>query len=190
MIATNNTEQGLLDQIVEHGELDAGIRVIHGHFHYSHFAQFFDLRPETRVITWLRDPLSRIVSNYNYLISSVEQSLSHTPQSQEALNRLLKNLLEFARIPRDINLYRNYLDGGELADYDFVGIMEHYQNELIRLSAVLNVTDMPSFHVNRTPVKTITPTPEDERGIAHLYAESITIYKRALDLAEGRVSTP
>jgi hypothetical protein len=182
MKATNRTSQELLDRIDSRGELPSDIRVLHGHFHYEDFTRFFELDSGTRVVTWLREPVRRIVSNYNYILSTFHRETELTPRSEQHFKRLVKSLLEFARHPRDVHLYADYLRGRDLSEYDFVGVMEAYEDELIRLGKILGVTEIPQFNVNQARQKAPALDRDQELALVALYKENLEIYKKALDI--------
>lgn len=180
MKATNRTPQELLDQIYLEQELPAHIRVLHGHFHYRDFTRFFALKNDTKVVTWLRDPVRRIVSNYHFLIAQFEREVTHTPLSRQLFNRLLKSLPEFARHPRDTDLYNDYLQGRDLTDYDFVGIIECYQDELQRLGKTLGVQHISGFNVNRAQQEAPPLDAQQTDVLTDLNKENLAIYNMAL----------
>lgn len=182
MLATNRTSQALLDQLHHRGELPAATRVLHGHFHYEDFARFFEVPATCQVVTWLRDPVQRIVSNYHYLLSQFDDQVQHTPLSRQLFKRLVKSLPEFASHPRDTNLYADYLRGRELADYDFVGIIEAYGEELVRLGHVLGKADLPQFEVNKARGKAPALDSAQETALAALNQGNLAVYSRALAL--------
>ena len=182
MVATNRTSQEFLDTIAHRGQLPETVKVLHGHFHYEDAAKFFELQPEIKVLTWLRDPVRRIVSNYHYIISRFEQEIEHTALSRQLFKRLLKSQAEFAAHPRDTHLYPDYLRGRELEDYAFIGIIEEYDSELRRLSKILGVGDVPHFEVNKARQK--APALEDalEAALIALNEKNLEIYNRALKI--------
>lgn len=182
MIATNRTSQQLLDDIYARGELAPNIRVLHGHFHYEDVVKFFRLRPGAAVVSWLRDPVQRTVSNYHYLIASFEREIRHTPRSEELFRRLLKSLPEYARNNRDGSLYADYLRGRALADYAFIGIVEEYDAELRRLAATLGVADLPRFKVNRARRTAPALNAEQAAELAALNQSNLAIYQQAVAL--------
>ena len=48
------------------------VRVLHGHLHYKHVKDIHQkYRP--KIITWLREPVDRVISNYFYMISRVRE---------------------------------------------------------------------------------------------------------------------
>ena len=185
MIATNNTDQSLLDKIASEGKLDRGIRVVHGHFRYEHFAYMFEMEPNTRVISWVRDPIERIVSSYNYRHSILEKEAGRTSRAQRLGNSPMRDLMQWANEPGNFRAYTNYLRGRELADYDFLGIMEHYEEELRRLARILDMPALPNLKLNSTSMKSYLPSSQERAKIAELCKESIGIYRQALDLKTG-----
>jgi hypothetical protein len=185
MVATNRTSQEALDQILAAGELPATVKVLHGHFHYEDFARFFQLNADTKVVTWLRDPVRRIVSNYHYLLAAFQREVRHTPLSGQLFKRLVKSLPEFARHPRDTHLYADYLRGRDLAHYEFVGVIEAYDDELGRLGRILGVRDMPRFDVNKARLQPPALDEEQEQALITLNRENLEIYHRAVAIQAG-----
>ena len=185
MIATNQTSQDLLNEFCDRGKLPDNIRVIHGHFHYEDILKFFRLHPTVTVVTWLRDPVQRIVSNYHYLVASFEREISHTALSSQLFKRLVKSLPEYARNQRDTNLYADYLRGRDLNDYAFIGIVEDYDAELQRLAELLGVAELPRFKVNSA--KQRAPAINEEQAIALtvLNKDNLDIYREAAAIREA-----
>ncbi len=186
MVATNRTSQELLDQIYSEEQLSPTIRVLHGHFHYQNFVRFFDLPENARVVTWLRHPIARIVSNYHYLVASFHREVQHTPLSSKLFKRLVKSLPEFAAQPRDVNLYSDYLRGRRLSEFDFVGIIEAYDSELDRLGSILGMGEVTHFKVNRAAKPAPALLPQQEIALQAHNSENLDIYNEALALSTGR----
>ena len=184
MIATNQTSQSLLDQIFEQRKLPDEVRAVHGHFHYEHFVKFFQLDASATVGTWLRDPVRRIVSNYHYLIASFEREIQHTPLSSQLFKRLVKSLPEFARNPRDTGLYEDYLRGRALNDYAFIGIVEQYEAELVRMAQTLQLPELPPFKVNRARQKAPELNEQQTLLLTALNETNLNIYRQAVAIRE------
>ena len=180
MIASNQTSQDLLDQIYEQRKLPANIRAVHGHFRYEDILSLFKLDSSVTVVTWLRDPIKRIVSNYHYIIASFEREIQHTPLSSQLFTRLVKSLPEFAANRRDISLYQDYLRGRDLSDYGFIGIVEEYETELQRLAGILGVPELPRFKVNKAKQRAPALNEEQEAALTALNTINLDIYREAL----------
>lgn len=109
---------GNLDLHALGGELGAaGIVMLGGHVMYRRYASLF--APE-RVITFLREPIARLVSEH-------EHACRH--------NGFTGTLREFAAIPRNQNLQGKMLAGVPLEDAALVGITERYAESLALLEA-------------------------------------------------------
>jgi hypothetical protein len=182
MIATNRTSQQLLDDISGHRKLPETVRVVHGHFRYEHFTRFFQLNPDTRVVTWLRDPIRRIVSSFNYLNAEFEREIEHTAYSRQLFKRLRRSLVGFAREPWLTGIYSNYLRGRDLETYDFVGLIEHYDDELNRFGDIVGVRDIPSFNVNQAKRTAPALKEQQEAALIALNQDNLAIYNKALSI--------
>ncbi|MEL6921907.1 MAG: sulfotransferase family 2 domain-containing protein, partial [Pseudomonadota bacterium] len=95
---------------------------IHGHFKAGKHAA---LENKT-LITWLREPLDRIISHYNFWRTH------RYPFNQFWLEFHYNEMsfVEFALDRRLRNEQSMYLDGVPIADYEYVGITEHFQQSL------------------------------------------------------------
>jgi hypothetical protein len=96
---------------------------IHGHF----FADAFDdLVPQPHLITWVRHPVDRVVSNYYHSLRS--------PDMRDDCCRLLheKNLslVDYAELDWMRNLATRYLAQKPLETFSFVGISERFEESL------------------------------------------------------------
>lgn len=182
MTAKNQTSQGDLDRLMKKGTLDENVRILHGHIHYDDFERFFDVTPELKVITWLRDPIQRIVSNYNYLRARFEAETRLSPVADKLFNRLVMSLTDFARLPRDVHMYRDYTRGRDLKNYDFIGITEDYDYDVRRLGKIMGWKKVPSYHINRTQSKPFQPGVEELEQLKDICAENIAIYEESLGI--------
>jgi hypothetical protein len=103
--------------------IPVGTECIHGHF----FADTFDdVVPERQLITWLRDPVERVVSNYYHFLRSPDL---RDDCCRAVLERQL-TLREFAELEWMRNLATRYFAGRQLDDFVFVGIAERFLESL------------------------------------------------------------
>ena len=122
-----------------------GTVCIHGHF----FADTFDdLVPERELITWLRDPVERVVSNYHHFLRS--------PDLRDDCCRTLVDrkltLREFAELDWMRNLATRYFADHQLDDFVFVGIAERFLESLHVFGDILSwPAPLPAPRVNTNP---------------------------------------
>ena len=102
---------------------ERGIRVIHGHFNLDKYLGIF---PEATYVTWLRDPLDRAMSQYNFF----KRTLMDPP---DPINNLIYEgklpFEEWMTQPDNINLQQRFT-GPDLTKFKFVGIAEDFERSL------------------------------------------------------------
>ena len=101
-----------------------GIRVIHGHFDIDKYLGVF---PDATYVTWLRDPLDRALSQYNFF----KRTLMDPPEPMNSL--VYEGKLpfdEWMTQPVNINLQQRFI-GSDLSKYQFVGIAEDFERSLL-----------------------------------------------------------
>lgn len=114
------------------GSVMADTDCIHGHFLPAKF-RMAGLRRRVGYLTWVRDPVERIASHYHFWRRDYDGSDPLQPMR----NRMLAedwSLERFALGPEFRNLYRQYLWRFDPSLFDFVGITEHYEDDLDRLA--------------------------------------------------------
>ena len=83
--------------------IERGTRALHGHIRYKDLEAFFDLPADVRLVTWLRDPTDRVISNFHYLVERREMRES--------------DLLEYAARGSARNRMSRFLKGADLDDF-------------------------------------------------------------------------
>lgn len=109
-----------------------GIRCIHGHFLPAKYARLIPQR-QVGFVTWLRDPVERVLSHYHYWRRDYDGSDSRQPLR----NRMLAerwSLERFVLGPELRNVYSQYLWNFDPARFDFIGITERYGDDLASFS--------------------------------------------------------
>lgn len=117
------------------GRLPTDATCIHGHFLAIKYRIAQGGRP-VRWLTWMRDPVQRLVSHYAFW----RRDYDGTDPAQPLRNRMLHEEWSFERFalgPEMRNVYRQYLWGFEPARFDFIGITEHYEEDLAWLARQL-----------------------------------------------------
>ena len=128
-------------------------KVIHGHFKLKDLHHFFDVPEEVPMITWLRDPVERVISNYYYLVQRLSDEVDKLGANRNLLRRMQRTLIEFARDEENRDRMSKFLSGVELEKLAFVGIQEHYSEDLSTLAQQLGWNMVTEFKYNITPKK-------------------------------------
>ncbi|HKQ37085.1 MAG TPA: sulfotransferase family 2 domain-containing protein [Verrucomicrobiae bacterium] len=162
------------------------IRAIHGHF----WAGKYDRQaPKAKRITWLRHPIKRLLSHYYFWLSKPE--LPHSLHKHVIQNKL--SLIEFAQLPQLQNLLHNiFLRGRSLDEFHFVGISEHFQEDLDDLARQMGwpkqqmTKERPTVHKDYKPDGLDTDT---EKKLRALNEADLALYETALQMRARRIAT-
>lgn len=163
-------------------EVPASARCIHGHFVASDLAAQF---PASAVVTWVRDPVERVLSSYHYRLR--EPDWQH-PVCWELHEKKL-TLTEYAALDLVRNEMTRFMGTMQPADFDFIGIMEDYDEALVRFAAQFNLGRLDVRHDNVNPARTqpryaITGEERDvilglNLGDAALYEECLALWNKS-----------
>jgi hypothetical protein len=165
--------------------LPAQSKVIHGHYTTKAIRELFPLE-EVPVITWVRNPVDRVISNYYYLAKRLEEIVDEESNHWHILEKMQKSLLEFAHAEVNRNRISKFLAGADLEDFFFVGVVENYNEELEYLAQKLNWSNYQSERDNVSGSKSrfVSEAVRDE--IQALNQKDMEVYRRALILSEKR----
>jgi hypothetical protein len=126
-------------------EVPSVVECIHGHFGAQKFLScYFD----ADLVTWLRDPIERVVSEYEHL--------KRSPDPDSGLSQLISrgaSLIEFAEHPYARDTQTRYFDGVDAARFAFVGVSEKFDLELERFQEVTGIALPKGHRVNVNPAK-------------------------------------
>jgi len=164
-------------------------QVIHGHFQYEMLTSTFQLPEHYKFITWVRDPVKRVISNFYYLESRLKEILNEDQKNLNILSKMQRSLIEYARVDINRNRQSKFLKGKPLDTFDFIGIQEYFPEEILRLSAILGWKAIPDvlFH-NKTEGGSIETAPEILDEIRELNLDDILLYQEALRIRNNIIS--
>ena len=104
-------------------EVPSSAACVHGHFVADHLADRF---PDATLVTWVREPVDRVVSSYYHRLRD--------PDWQNSVCRKVHEeklgLVEFAELPEMRNEMAHFMGRKQPADFDFIGIMEDFDFSL------------------------------------------------------------
>lgn len=167
-------------------KLPANIKVVHGHFNYPELKSRLDLPEQVMIITWLRHPVDRVISNYFYLKARLEEELDEKGKGLNILAKMQRTLLEYARAEPNRNRQAKFLRGMSLRDFDFVGIQEYFAEDIEQMAR--HFFWDPSVQVpkvNVTPRRNEVSEAEREE-ILRLNQEDLQLYEEGLQLRAQR----
>jgi len=167
-------------------KLSSRIKVVHGHFNYIDLSEKFDLKDETPIITWLRNPIERVVSNYYYLSKRLKEELDEEGKGLNILAKMQKSLIEYARLEMNQNRMSKFLNGISLEEMKFVGIQEHFNEDLEYFGKLFGIENIKPLEHNITGKKH-NVNDEIIREIAELNSLDMDIYKMGLELRNKRI---
>ena len=170
------------------GLSDSNTVCIHGHFMPLRYRW---LRcPGPRVfVTWLRNPAQRLASHYQYW------RRVDTPPATDVLHRRMLeedwSFERFALAPELRNVYSEFLWGFPLSSFAFIGISEHYAEDLDDFGRRILGSPVPYREERRNPAAEAGGYAIDvalRRRIEDFHAADLRLYERALAAREARRS--
>ena len=168
-------------------EIPAETRVIHGHFLYADALPLYKAFPQVPVVTWLRDPVQRVVSSYYF----AKRKYSDGDQLHKTYMEHY-SLLEYAEDTRFRNEMSRVLEGSDLAGLAFVGLLEHLVEDVAYLAALLGwgAYQIPERNVNISyKAQHEPPTEAEKKEITRLNKDDVELYRLALELRKKRQPT-
>ena len=154
----------------------SGTACVHGHFQADKLCAMF---PDAALITWVRDPVERVVSSYHHRLR--EPDWQH-PVCRE-LHRKNLSLLEYAGLKLVRNEMTHFVGGRPPEDFAFIGVVEEFESSFVRMREVLGMEDFPIRHDNANAARLEARyrlDPGIRRAIAELNSEDVALYAEFL----------
>lgn len=180
-------EVSIQEEVFVGDRLPDHITVIHGHFMYEDLQRLFDIHPDAVCITWLRNPVARVISNFYYLDERLREILP--PHRHAILDNLEKSLEEYYKTEINRNRQYKFLNGLPLDKFLFVGICEEFEQEVADLRKLLYVPQMDVLKHNETKQKASKAQQLPQSvldDIARHNELDMQLYQQALDLQKRR----
>lgn len=136
-------------------EIPESARCLHGHFEADAFKVRF---PNARLITWMRNPVDRIVSLYRHILHRPDLENSYIRE----IHQRQPGLVEFSQIPWVRNHAFNYLKGFSPEDFTFIGFLEDFASSLRSCARKLGWPDIPEPTWENKAGDCTPPPPADQ----------------------------
>ncbi len=175
------------NQIFSKSKLPKKIRVVHGHFYYSTAVELLELSDDVKWISWVRDPVERVISNYFYLSKRLKEELDEEARGLNILAKMQKTLLEYAHNEINRNRMFKFLDGAALEKFFFIGLYENYNEDIMELAAKLDIAVPEILQHNITGTKKEVSQDEIEE-IRELNKQDIEIYEKVKQIRNIKTS--
>jgi len=162
------------------------VECVHGHFLPIKYRKLSEKQPLT-FVTWLRDPATRILSHYNYWRESYDP-LNSAPHHRRVIEEQW-SVEKFCLSKEFRNIYSQYLWEFPLQNFAFVGISEHYREDLHYFSKSYLGTMIEPCCENVTP-KGGSVSRVDKallEKIRRFHAADCSLYEKALQLRSARM---
>lgn len=144
---------------------------IAGHVGIQKYSELYDVR---KTVTFVREPLSQVISHYNHYVNH---------------NDFQGDFTEFYQRKGNVNLQSRFLAGIPLTLIGYVGIKEYYAESLALINRglslgleVLEMNKRPMVHRSETELET---TQRDE--LTHLNQSDTELYKLAVEIHKSRI---
>jgi hypothetical protein len=160
------------------------VECVHGHFLPIKYLLLGTLE-EVKFVTWMRDPVERMISHYNYWQRTYR--LDTLPHHKQAIEERW-TLEQFCLSPRFRNIYCQYLWAFPFRRFDFIGITEHYENDLAYFSDHYLSGQLERHMLNTAATKTTKSSidPLLLEKIEAYHKDDMDLYERALHLRQKR----
>ena len=167
-------------------KLSHNIKVAHGHFEFATVFSYLNIDNEVPVITWLRDPVERVISNYFYLKTILTGLFKEDKELMIVGHRMFRSLTEFAAADINRNRMSEFLHGASLKDFLFVGLVEYFDDDLKYLAEIFKWNQIHYIKHNATG-KLKEEVPEKIKAqILKWNEKDALLYQEALELRKQR----
>ena len=168
----------------------AGVTCMHGHFLPLKYLELARTLPCT-FVTWLREPVARLVSHYYYWQRAYDPASDLTSPLHRRVIEEGWSLQRFCLAPELRNVYSEFLWGFPFQRLDFIGITEFFADDLWYFSQQVLGNKMQAHTLNRRtePGEGEHQAPLSAAARSEIeawHAADMALYRQALELRKAR----
>ena len=160
--------------------------IYHGHFCTEKY-NIFESDRRNYFITWLRNPLDRLISHYYYTHQT------YNPKNPNLFHKIVIeqnwSLMDFCLSIYVKNIYFQYLGNFNIDRLNFIGIFEYYNEDFNYLTKnILNLSNITLPNINKTTKnKSVEFNKIQINKIKEFHSKDYDLYNYALTLRSERV---
>ena len=177
----------LKDKPIKGNSLGRRTRVLHGHFSFQDLTSKVDYDPAIPVVTWLRHPIQRTLSNYYFLNKIIAERLKERPE-ENLMKRMGRSLMEFVAQEENQNIMSRFLEGADLEQFKFVGIQDDFEEELVRFEKTMGWNGVANRVHNATNTNREDLTQEERDFILEANSKDMKLYQEALRIRDTQLN--
>jgi len=162
----------------------SGVDVVHGHFMPFKFLLLAE-KVDLNFVVWLRDPFERMASHFYFWRRAWNPRIQETHWREVILGNW--SFEDFCFSDRYRNFISQYLWAFPLYNFDFIGSLEHYAEDLKRFSDQFVGADLDYKCRNRTANKPAEFDEKLKQRFAEFHAIDYELYRQAMKIRERQV---
>ena len=165
------------------------LKCIHGHFLPFKYLPFrFFLKKDIFFLTWIRNPVDRLVSHYNYWIRAYNSRKSFGLHKRVVEEKWSLEKFCLSKEMRD--MYSQYLWKFPLKKFDFIGVTEFYDEDMEYLSKNVFKSEIPIYKkragIRDSSYKLLTN--DFKKKVERFHDKDMRLYKEALKIRKKRIT--
>lgn len=162
---------------------------VHGHFLPLKYLGLAETQPCT-FVTWLREPVARLMSHYHYWQRSYNPESGLTSPLHRRVVEEKWSLEQFCLASELRNVYSEFLWGFPAERLDFIGITEFFEEDLRYFSQQVLRNKLKPHTLNRRVRRggadiVCSLTARSRARIEAYHAADVELYRRALGRRQG-----
>jgi len=120
------------------------VKVIHGHIRFTEIKDLYK-KQKPKLITFLREPIARVVSNYYWWKNSIKDKPAHPVYHRR--NDSLSTYIE-SKITQNKMSY--FLKGCSLKDFAYIGFLHTFDEDVAEMERIFNWPAAPKYHEKKS----------------------------------------
>jgi hypothetical protein len=162
-----------------------GVACVHGHFLPAKYLRL-GARHDLTFVTWMREPVARLLSHYHYWQESYDERTSR-PHHRQVIEEKW-TLEQFCLSEPFKNIYAQYLCGFPVERFAYIGISEYYQEDMFEFSGRFLSDHLPFQYLNPTPYASPRRRLDEAfvQKVRDFHAEDVRLYQRAMQWRDAR----